>query len=116
MKCLAILGASVCKANWGDFTANQIYSSWLATCHPMQMEGGGGGIETIWELHTLAVTKLAATKECRKLNNPGGIMVVMETSFASSTAVFYSLLAVGHTHAETVQRAKFTGSFLQEHM
>ena len=48
----------------------------------------------------------AATKECRKLNNPGGIMVVMETSFASSTAVFYSLLAVGHTHAETVQRAK----------
>ena len=73
----------------------------------MQMEGGGGGIKTIWELHTLAVTKLAATKECRKLNNPGGIMVVMETSFASSTAVFYST---------AVQRAKFTGSFLQEHM
>ena len=24
----------------------------------MQMEGGGGGIETIWELHTLAVIKL----------------------------------------------------------
>ena len=58
MKCLAILGASVCKANWDIFTANQIYSSWLATCHPMQMEGGGGGIETIWELHTLAVIKL----------------------------------------------------------
>lgn len=56
----------------------------------MQIEGGGGGIKTIWELHTLAVIKLVqhATKECRKLNNPGGIMVVMETSFASSTAVF----------------------------
>ena len=30
----------------------------MATCHPIQMEGGGGGIETIWELHTLAVIKL----------------------------------------------------------
>ena len=58
MKCLAILGASVCKANWGVFTANQIYSSCMAICHPMQMEGGDGGIKTIWELHTLVVIKL----------------------------------------------------------
>ena len=66
--------------------------------------------------HSWCYKTRAATKECRKLNNTGGIMVVMETSFASSTAVFYLLLAVGHTHAETVQRAKFTSSFLQEHM
>ena len=38
-----------------------------------------------------------ATKECRKLNNQGGIMVVMETSFASSTAVFTRCWQLG-TH------------------
>ena len=41
-------------------------------------------------------------------------MVVMETPFASSNAVFYSLLAVGHMLRQPREQ-KFTGSILQEH-
>ena len=68
------------------------------------MEGGGGGIETVWELHTVNV---AATKECRKLNNPGGIMVVMKP------LLHWKLV----THMLRQSREqKFTDSFLQEHL
>ena len=74
------------------------------------------GIETIWELHTPTLVHLQQPKNVNKteqLQIQGGIMVVTETPFANSNAIFYSLLAVGHMRQPREQ--KFTGSILQEH-
>ena len=71
------------------------------------------GVNTPTVVH-LQQPKNVNKKKTEQLQIQGGIMVVMETPFASSNAVFYSLLAVGHMLRQPREQ-KFTGSILQEH-